>query len=105
MLRLRRYWPTLACTIPYLKQLHTRIVVPIAYCQKDDIDKVTNFVPGYIDRATRRLWELYDKDDYVIDMFSWDEGKNLLLDTFETSIQHLKELFVRYFGGTPALLI
>jgi hypothetical protein len=91
--------------IPYLKQLDTRVVVPIAYCQKGDIDKVTNFVPWYLARVTRRLWKLYDEEDYVIDTFSWDEGKNTLLDIFGTSIQHPKEHFVQYFGGTPALLI
>ncbi len=52
--------------IPYLKQLDTRVV----YCQKGNIDKVTNFVPGYLARVTRRLWELYDEEDYVIDTFS-----------------------------------
>jgi hypothetical protein len=91
--------------IPYLKQLDTCVVVPIVYCQKGDIDKVTNFVPGYLARVTRRLWELYDEKDYVIETFNWDEGENTLLDTFGTSIQHPEEHFVRYFGGAPALLI
>ena len=87
--------------IPYLKQLDTRVLVPIAYCPKDDINTVTNFVPGYLARVTRRLWELYDEEDYVVDTYSWDEGKNTILGTFGTSIQHPEEHFVQYFGGTP----
>jgi hypothetical protein len=88
--------------IPYVKQLDTCVVVPIVYCQKGDIDKVTNFVPGYLARVTRRFGGLYDKEDYVIETFSWDEGENTLLVTFGTSIQHPEEHFVQYFGGTPA---
>ena len=76
----------------------------IAYCQKGDIDTVTNLVPGYLTRVTRLLWELYDEEDYVVDTYSWDEGKNTILDTFETSIQHPEEHFVQYFGGTPVSL-
>ncbi len=44
--------------ISYLKQLEIRKIVQIAYCQKGDIDTVTNFVPGYHARVTRRLWLL-----------------------------------------------
>jgi hypothetical protein len=80
--------------IPYLKQLGTRVVVPIAYCKEGDIDKVTNFVPGYLARVTRRLWELYDKEDYILETFSWNEGNKTLLDLFGTSIQHPEEHFV-----------
>ncbi len=77
--------------IPYLKQLDTCVVVPIAYCKKGNIDIVTNFVPAYLARITRRLWELYDEEDYVLDTYNWDEGKKPILVAFETSIQHPKE--------------
>ena len=60
---LQKFPPGQIIDIPYLKQLDTRVVVPIAYCQKGDIDQVTNFVPGYLARVTRRLWELYDEED------------------------------------------
>ena len=60
--------------ITYLKQLGTCVVVPIAYCKEGDIDKVTNFVPGYLARVTRRLWELYDEVDYILETLSWNEG-------------------------------
>jgi hypothetical protein len=91
--------------IPYLKQLGTCVVVAIAYCKEGNIDKVTNFVPGYLARTTRRLWELYDEEDYILETFSWNEGNKTLLDLFGTSIQHPEEHFVRYFCGTQALLI
>ncbi len=91
--------------IPYLKTLDTRQLVPIAYCPKGDIDQVTNFVPGCLARVTRRLWELYDKEDYIIDKICWDEGPNTLLDRFGISIQHPEDRFVQYFGGTTPTLI
>ncbi len=91
--------------IPYLKTLDARVLVPIAYCPKGDIDQVTNFVPGYLARVTRRLWGLYDEEDYIIDTFYWDEGKDALLNKFGTSIQHPEDHFVQYFGGTKATLI
>ena len=77
----------------------------IAYCQKGDIDTVTNLVPGYLTRVTRLLWELYDEEDYVVDTYSWDEGENTILSAFGTSIQHPEEHFVQYFGGTLVSLI
>jgi hypothetical protein len=80
-------------------------LVPIAYCPKGDIDQVTNFVPGYLAMVTRHLWELYDKGDYIIDMISWNEEQNTLLDRFGNSIQHPKDHFVQYFGGTKPTLI
>ncbi len=80
-------------------------LVTIAYCPKGDIDQITNFVPGYLARVTRRLWELYDEEDYIIDKICWDEGQNTLLDRFRTSIQHPEDHFVQYFGGTKPTLI
>ena len=47
--------------IPYRKTLDACQLVPIAHCPKGNIDQVTNFVPGYLARVTRRHWELYDK--------------------------------------------
>ncbi len=91
--------------IPYLKQLATCIVVPIAYCKKGNIDIVTNFVPAYLARITRRLWELYDEEDYVLDRYNWDEGEKPILAAIGTSIQHPEEHFVQYFGGTPVSVI
>jgi hypothetical protein len=48
---------------------------------------------------------LYDEEDYVLDRYNWDEGEKPMLATFGTSIQHPKEHFVQYFGGTPVLVI
>jgi hypothetical protein len=62
--------PGQTINIPYLKQLDACILVPIAYCQKGNIDQVTNFVPGYLARITRRLWEVYDKEDYIMEKLS-----------------------------------
>ncbi len=80
--------------IPYLKQLDTFVVVPIAYCEKGDIDTVTNFIPAYLARVTRRLWELYNEEDYVLDTYSWDGMKNTILSAFGTSMQHPEEHFL-----------
>ena len=38
--------------IPYLKQLAVHAMVPIAYCNYSDVDKVKNFVPLYLHRFT-----------------------------------------------------
>ncbi len=102
---LQKLPPSQIIDIPYLKQLEICKIVPIAYCEKGDIDTVTNFVSGYLARVTRRLWELYDEEDYVVDTYSWDEGGNTILDAFGTSIQHPEENFVQYFGGTPVSVI
>ncbi len=102
--------------ISYLKTLEKNQLVPIAFCPKGvidphiycpqaNIDKVTNFDPGYLARVTRRLWEVYDKENYVINKLNWDEGKNTLLDLFRTSIQHPEDHFVQYFGGTKSTLV
>jgi hypothetical protein len=91
--------------IPYLKQLAARDVVPFAYCKNGDIDIVTNFVPAYLHRITRRLWELMDEEDYVLSTHNWDEGKDSVLNLFGTSMQHPEEKFVHYFGGTPVAVI
>ena len=108
-----KVWHQTLCELPpgqtidisYLKQLDACVLVPIAYCQKGDIDQVTNFVPGYLARVTRRLWEVYDEEDYVINTFNRDEGKHTLLDLFGTSIQHPEDHFVQYFCGTKPTLI
>jgi len=38
--------------IPYLKQLAVSAMVPIAYCNNSDIDKVVKVVPLYLHRFT-----------------------------------------------------
>ncbi len=48
---------------------------------------------------------MYDKEDYIIDKTCWDEGQNILLGRFGTSIQHPEDHFVQYFGGTKPTLI
>ena len=83
--------PSQLIDIPYLKQLDTCVIVPIAYCEKGDVNIVTNFVPAYLASVTRRLWELYDEEVYVLDKLKWDEEENTILAAFETSIQHPEE--------------
>jgi hypothetical protein len=91
--------------IPYLKQLAIHVVVPIAYCKNGDIDIVTNFVPAYLHRITRCLWELMDEEDYILSTHNWGEGKDSILNLFGTSMQHPKEKKLHYFGGTPVGVI
>ena len=52
--------------IPYLKQLAVCANVPIAYCKNVDIDIVENFVPAYLLRFTRHIWQLLDEEDYIL---------------------------------------
>ncbi len=62
---LQKLPPGQTIDIPYLKTLESCQLVPIAYCLKGDIDQVKNFIPGYLARTTKRLWEVYDKEDYI----------------------------------------
>ncbi len=91
--------------IRFLKTLEYHKLVPIAYCPKGVIDQVKNFVPGYLARTTKRLWEVYDEEDYIIETIYWDEGNDALLNKFGTSIQHPEDHFVQYFDGTKLTLI
>ena len=79
--------------IPYLKQLAVCDIVPIAYCKNVNIDTVNNFVPAYLLRLTRHLWQLLDEEDYILSRHYWDEGDNSVLKIFG------------YFGGTSVAVI
>jgi len=94
---LQKLPPGQTIDIPYLKTLKSRQLVPIAYCPKGDI--------GYLARTTRRLWEVYDEEDYILETIYWDEGNDALLNRFGTAIQHPEDHFVQYFGGTKPTLI
>ena len=87
--------------IPYLKQLAIRAIVPIAYCKHSDIDIVTNFVPAYLLRFTKNIWQLLDEEDILLSQHNWEDGDDSILNLFGTYMQHPEEEFVRYFGGTP----
>jgi len=89
--------------IPYLKQLAMKTIVPIAYCKNPDIDKVKNFVPAYLQRFTRNIWQLLDEKKIVLilSQHNWDDGDDSILKLFGTFMQHPEDNFVIYFGGTP----
>ena len=91
--------------IPCLKQLAVCDIVPIAYCKNVDIDTVNNFVPAYLLRFTRHLWQLLDDNDYVLSAHYWDEGGDSFLKLFGSYMHHLEEKIVHYFGGTPVAVI
>ena len=88
-----------------LKQLAICAIVPIAYCKNANIDIVENFVPAYLLRFTRHLWQLLDEEDYVLSVYHWDEGDGFIWKLFGTYMQHPEEEFVHYFGGTPVAVI
>jgi hypothetical protein len=87
--------------IPYLKQLAIHAEVPVAYCKNPNIDKVKNFVPAYLYRFTRHLWQLLDEEDCILSQHYWEERNDSILNLFGTYMQHLEEKFVQYFGRTP----
>jgi len=92
------------CTIidiRYLKQLAIHAEVPVAYCKNPDIDKVENFVPAYLYRFTRHMWQLLDEEDFILSQHYWEEGDDSILNLFGTYMQHPEEKFVKYFGLTP----
>jgi hypothetical protein len=87
--------------IPYLKQLPMKEIVPIAYCKNPNIEKVENFVPAYLQRFTRNIWQLLDEKEIVLSRHNWDDGDDSILKLFGTFMQHPEDDFVIYFGGTP----
>ena len=88
--------------IPYLKQLAMKEIVPIAYCKNPDIEKVENFVPAYLQRFTRNIWQLLDAEEILLSQHNWDDdGDDSIMKLFGTFTQHPEEDFVIYFCGTP----
>jgi len=87
--------------IPYLKQLAMKAIVPIAYCKNPDIEKAEDFVPAYLQRFTRNIWQLLDKEEILLSQHNWEDGDDSILNLFGTFMQHLEDHFVVYFGGTP----
>jgi hypothetical protein len=75
--------------IPYLKQLAMKAIVPIAYCKNPDIEKVKNFVPAYLQRLTRNIWQLLDQEDVLFSQHNWEDGDDSILNLFETFMQIL----------------
>ena len=87
---------------PYLKQLAIKgNIFPIAYCKNPDIDKVESFVPAYLLRFTRNIWQLLDEEDILLSQHNWEDGDDSILNLFGTFMQHPEDHFVIYFGGTP----
>jgi len=80
--------------IPYLKQLPMKEIVPIAYCKNPDIEKVKNFVPAYLQRFTRNIWQLLDEKEIVLSQHNWDDGDDSILKLFGTFMQHPEDDFV-----------
>jgi len=80
--------------IQYLKQLAVKAIVPIAYCINSDINIVENFVPAYLLRFTRNIWQLLDEEDILLSHHNWEDGDNSILNLFGTYMQHPEEQFV-----------
>jgi hypothetical protein len=87
--------------IPYLKELAIHEIVPIAYCTKSNFDIVKNFVPAYLHRFTRHMWQLLNEEDNIISQHYWDEGDDSILNLFGTYMQHPEDHFLHYFGNEP----
>jgi hypothetical protein len=66
--------------IPYLKQFAVSVIVQIAYCINSDIDIVENFVPAYLLRFTRNIWQLLDKEDNILSQHNWEDGDDSILN-------------------------
>jgi len=83
-----------------LMQLAMKEIVPIAYCKHPNIRKVENFVPAYLLRFTRNIWQLLDEKEIPLSQHNWDDGDNSIIKLFGTFMQHPEDDFVKYFGGT-----
>ena len=63
--------------LEYLSNLSLRERVPIVWCVDTcDVHQVRSFVPAYLLRETKNMWEVTDVDDMVLQNLDWrgDEG-------------------------------
>jgi len=54
------------------------------YCKNPDIEKVENFVPAYLQRFTRNIWQLLDEEEILLSQHNWDDGDDSILKLFGT---------------------
>jgi hypothetical protein len=83
--------------LEYLSDLSLRERVPIAWRDDTrDVHQVRLFVPAYLLRETKNMWEVTDADDMVLRNLDWtgDEGIDNMVGIY---IQHPAKRFIEYF--------
>ena len=83
--------------LEYLSDLALRESVPIAWCvDTRDVHEVRSFVPAYLLRVSKNMWEVTDVDDMVLRNLDWmgDEGIDNMMGIY---IQHPAKRFLEYF--------
>jgi hypothetical protein len=83
--------------LEYLSDLSLCERVPIAWCvDTRDVHQVRSFVPAYLLRETKNMWEVTDVDDMVLRNLDWtgDEGIDNMMGIY---IQNPAKRFIKYF--------
>jgi hypothetical protein len=82
----------------YLQNMKLRQHVPVAYCiNEKNIANVASFVPVFLVKIGKNLWEVMDEHNEKMDkQIDWDgnDGLNNLRDLY---IKHPDKMFCEYF--------
>ena len=82
----------------YLQNMKLRQHVPVAYCSNEkNIADVASFVPAFLVKIGKNLWEVMDEHDETMDkQIDWD-GDDGLNNVWDLYIKHPDQTFCEYF--------
>jgi hypothetical protein len=83
--------------LQYLSNLKLRESVPIVWCvDTNQVCEVQSFVPAFLTRVTKHMWEVIDVDDLIIQNLDWkgDKGIENMMGIF---ILHPGKRFMDFF--------
>ncbi len=82
----------------YLKKMKLRQHVPVAYCiNNKNISDIGSFVPAFLVRVGKNLWEVMDEHDEKIEkQLNWD-GDDRLDNLWGLYIKHPDDTFCKFF--------
>jgi hypothetical protein len=84
----------LVISLEYLSNLKLCESVPIAWCaDTNQVCEMQSFVPAFLTRVTKHMWEVTDVDDLIIQNLDWkgDEGIENMMGIY---IQHPVKRFM-----------
>jgi hypothetical protein len=83
--------------LEYLSNLSLCMRVPNAWCvDTSDVHQVRSFVPAYLYRETKNMWEETDVDDMVLRNLDWTSNERID-NIIGIYIQHPAKRFIKYF--------
>ena len=83
--------------LEYMSNLKLHESVPIAWCvNTNQVCKMQSFVPAFLTRVTKHMWEVTDVDDLIIQNLDWKGGKgieNMMGIYIQHPVKRLMEFF------------